>query len=413
MKSRAILFVTDELFLPLPPKNASGWLYYTIARTYKQRGWKVYCVSFFRDRTAAESKEVVAAYQGLFSDFLLLPGWNRGGHLLGVIGLIWRELRRAVTGDVFSSHPFLFTNIPKNSDKIRERFRDWQVDVVYFAKPHSIQLLGMAVPSLSDCSKPLLVLSIHDDFVSRAIAYRSVYQRLFDTLSLPETLHKHANAWIRYHIERIDKTRSRRTEAKILSACHLVRIESEDEFANYSVINGSTAKLSHKPFSYAAPVKQLADELTEQFDAGFLGSNDVMNLDAVLYLREEILPLIRKEAPNFRMLIAGGISSKIEPIIRGVGNVTVWKKLEDVSDFYRAVRISAVPLRAGTGVSIKVLEALSFNKPIVSTAIGVRGIPRKMLTNAVVTSNPEEFARALLTDRDRSNCHPNVLAADG
>jgi len=49
MTRRSILFVTDELFLPLPSKNASGWLYYTIVETYKKRGWKVYCVSFFRD----------------------------------------------------------------------------------------------------------------------------------------------------------------------------------------------------------------------------------------------------------------------------------------------------------------------------------------------------------------------------
>jgi hypothetical protein len=231
MKSRGLLFVTDELFLPLPVKNASGWLYYTIARTYKRRGWKIYCVSFFRDPKLAASDEVVAAYRDLFSDFLLLPGWNRGGGPLGAIGLMWRELKRAVTGDVFSSHPFLVTNRADKSKEISTRLRDWNLDVVYFAKPHSIQLLGRAASSLSERGKPLVVMSLHDDFVNRAVAYRSAYQRLFDALPLSETVRKHANAWIRHHLERIDVARSRRTEATLFDVCHLVRIESADEFA--------------------------------------------------------------------------------------------------------------------------------------------------------------------------------------
>lgn len=93
-----------------------------------------------------------------------------------------------------------------------------------------------------------------------------------------------------------------------------------------------------------------------------------------------------------------GISSKVEPLLEGVDNVTVWDHLNDVSEFYRAIRVAAVPLRAGTGVSIKVLEALSFRKRIVSTPVGVRGLPRKLLASATITDDPREFAKALLIE---------------
>jgi glycosyltransferase involved in cell wall biosynthesis len=413
MTRRSILFVTDELFLPLPSKNASGWLYYTIVETYKKRGWKVYCVSFFRDPQLAGSSEVNSAYQEQFSDFLLLPGWNRGGHPLGAIGQVWREVQRALTGNVLSSHPFLFTNTVRNSRWIARRLNEWQVDVIYLAKPQSVQLLGRVLPQLSNSRKPLVVMSAHDDFVNRAIAYRATYQRLFDVLNLPEILRDHANAWIRHFLERIDVARSRQAEAEIFDACHLVRVESADEFANYSAINQSTAKLSHKPFSYVAPVQQAHETAAQAFDAGFIGSNDVMNLDAVLYLRDVILPIIRKAAPEFRMLVAGGISSKVGPLIEGVANITVWNRLDNVSKFYSAIRVAAVPLRAGTGVSIKVLEALSFGKRIVSTPVGVRGLPNKLLADAIVTSDPNEFAHALLRGRTRPGMAHGELAVDG
>ncbi|WP_426434929.1 glycosyltransferase family 4 protein [Bradyrhizobium genosp. P] len=405
MTRRSILFVTDELFLPLPSKNASGWLYYTIAETYKRRGWKVCCVSFFRDPRLAGSSEVNSAYGKLFSKFLLLPGWNRGGHLLGAVGQVWREVERALTGNVLSSHPFLVTNSIGNSRRIAEILNAWQVDVIYLAKPQSVQLLGRVLPRLSNGQKPLVVMSAHDDFVNRAIAYRGTYQRLFAALSLRGILRNHANAWLRHYLERIDVVRSRRAETEIFGACHLVRVESADEFANYLAINQSTAKLSHKPFSYVAPVQQMGETAARAFDAGFIGSSDVMNLDAVLYLRDVILPIISRVAPEFRLLVAGGISSKVRPLVEGVGNITVWDRLDDVSNFYRAIRVAAVPLRAGTGVSIKVLEALSFGKEIVSTPVGVRGLPQKLLADTVVTSDPNEFARALLKKRTRPGMH--------
>ena len=413
MTRRSILFVTDELFLPLPSKNASGWLYYTIAETYRKRGWNVCCISFFRDPQLARSREVNAAYGELFSRFLLLPGWNRGGHPLGAVGQVWREVERALTGNVLSSHPFLVTNSTGHLRRIAETLEEWQVDVVYLAKPQSVQLLGRVLPLLCNGRKPLVVMSAHDDFVNRAIVYRGTYQRLFDALNLPEILRYHANAWLRYHLERIDVARSRQAEADIFDACHLIRVESADEFASYSAMNRSTAKLSHKPFSYVAPVQRAGVTTAHAFDAGFIGSNDVMNLDAVLYLRDVILPIIRRMAPEFRMLVAGGISSKIRPLVEGVGNITVWDRLDNVSDFYRAIRVAAVPLRAGTGVSIKVLEALSFGKDIVSTPVGVRGLPQKLLGDTIVTSDPNKFAHALLTQRMRDGVQHRELAADG
>src|SRR5262249_27568274 len=118
-------------------------------------------------------------------------------------------------------------------------------------------------------------------------------------------------------------------------------------------------------------------------------------------------------APEFRMLVAGGISSKVGPLITDVANITVWDRLDDVSRFYSAIRVAAVPLRAGTGVSIKVLEALSFGKRIVSTPVGVRGLPNKLLRDAIVTSDPNEFAQALLRERTRPCMQHSELAADG
>lgn len=124
--------------------------------------------------------------------------------------------------------------------------------------------------------------------------------------------------------------------------------------------------------------------------------------DAMLHFCRDILPRIRRRIGDVEMWIVGK-----EPgaeVIRLAGNgvhVTGW--VEDVVPYYSRSTVCVVPLRAGGGTRLKVLEAMSLGRPVVSTAIGCEGLDVIDGEHLLIADNPEEFAEKtvrLLTDRE-------------
>ena len=389
--NRSIVFVTEELFLP--PRNGSQQTYATVARSFADAGWTTYCISFFRDSAIAFSSENTQAYRAMFADFLLLPGWNRGGTVLGRLGQVFREADRSLTGNVLSSHPFLITKGRAEIRRIAERIASWDVSTVYVHKVHGMQLLGHVLDALRGLP---VILNLHDDFVTRATNYDRVHEQLFAVLPFRLVMRDHASAWVRHRFARTNQAHSRRVEQKLLQRCGTILVGSVQEVETYMADEALAGKIVLSPVIYNPPGCTVATARSSDFDAGFIGSEDVMNLHALLYFRDEILPRVQARFPGFRFLVAGRVGPVARPILEGVGGVTVWNHLDTVRGFYNAVKVAVVPVRYGTGVSVRFLEARKFGRPVVSTTVGVRGLASTSFDDATVTDDPEEFAAAVV-----------------
>jgi glycosyltransferase involved in cell wall biosynthesis len=120
------------------------------------------------------------------------------------------------------------------------------------------------------------------------------------------------------------------------------------------------------------------------------------NVDAALYLAERIWPLISKRMPHARLLLVGNAPP---PEVQALGarspSITVTGRVPDVGCYLDESDVVLCPLRVGGGIKVKILEALSRGKAIVTTAIGAQGIPRPEQAMRVV-EDPVEFARAAL-----------------
>lgn len=78
----------------------------------------------------------------------------------------------------------------------------------------------------------------------------------------------------------------------------------------------------------------------------------------------------------------------------------------DVAPEYEKAAVVVVPLRAGSGTRIKILEAFSFRRPVVSTSIGAEGLGVRHEQELLIADTPEQFAAAcarLLTDAQLRN----------
>lgn len=113
--------------------------------------------------------------------------------------------------------------------------------------------------------------------------------------------------------------------------------------------------------------------------------------DAAVFFCREIFPLIQKKQEKAELWIVGREPPKEVMELNGNGvHVTGW--VEDVVPYYQRSQICVVPLRAGGGTRLKILEAMALGRPVVSTSIGCEGLDVTDGLNIMIADKPEEFA---------------------
>lgn len=115
------------------------------------------------------------------------------------------------------------------------------------------------------------------------------------------------------------------------------------------------------------------------------------NYDGMLYFLDEIFPLILEKIPQAKIYIVGNSPPKSLQD-RSADNVIVTGFVDDVRPYVWSSSIYVVPLRMGGGTRLKVLEALSMKKPVITTSIGCEGINVVDGDSVLIEDNPENFA---------------------
>lgn len=132
------------------------------------------------------------------------------------------------------------------------------------------------------------------------------------------------------------------------------------------------------------------------------------NKYGVYYFINNVYPLIREQIPNVELHIVG--KSNDNEFIDFINNTPGAKALgfiEDISEEYEKCGVIVIPLYHGTGTSVKFVEGLLMNRPIVSTPIGVRGLEYLCENNKhyLLADNDISFSEniiALLKSIDKS-----------
>ena len=123
-------------------------------------------------------------------------------------------------------------------------------------------------------------------------------------------------------------------------------------------------------------------------------------IDAVLYFCREILPPIRRVIGDVETWIVGREPPPEVMQLQGDGvHITGW--VDDVVPYYRRSAVCVVPLRAGGGTRLKILEAMALGRPVVSTTVGCEGLDVVDGEHLLVADDPGRFAEKtvrLLTD---------------
>ncbi|MBN8279078.1 MAG: glycosyltransferase [Gammaproteobacteria bacterium] len=131
----------------------------------------------------------------------------------------------------------------------------------------------------------------------------------------------------------------------------------------------------------------------------FTGSMDWMaNIDGVEFLLREVWPIVLRSVPEARMTVVGRNppSALVEEARqRGFAwTFTGW--VDETRSWVWDSAAFVIPLRVGGGTRLKVWEAMAMGSPVVSTRIGVEGLPVEDGKHCLLADDPAGFAAALV-----------------
>ncbi|MCF6169484.1 MAG: glycosyltransferase [Bacteroidales bacterium] len=133
------------------------------------------------------------------------------------------------------------------------------------------------------------------------------------------------------------------------------------------------------------------------------------NVDAAGFLAREILPIVWQKRPGTKLAIAGASPDRKVTALKGE-NITVSGWVDDIRDAYAAARVFIAPMRIGTGLQNKLLEAMSMNIPAITTPLANDALQAKDEEEVLIGSTAEELADKIVRLLDDAGLHQKIAS---
>lgn len=116
------------------------------------------------------------------------------------------------------------------------------------------------------------------------------------------------------------------------------------------------------------------------------------NIQAVQFFHRDIWPALQSRWPNLKWKILSKNAGALRELTVRDPNIEITGFVEDAVAVIAQAQVAVVPLRAGSGTRIKILEAWAAATPVVSTTIGAEGLEYRDRQDLVIADNPAQFA---------------------
>ena len=193
---------------------------------------------------------------------------------------------------------------------------------------------------------------------------------------------------------------------------HVIAVSERDcdYFAKFYGVSGVSVIPTGVDVAYFGAGQEIGRGIEGSQDAAetlvFTGSMDWMaNTDGITYFLNDVWPILAEAKPHLRFDIVGrNPPSSLITLAEQQG--VSWRftgLVDDVRPYVHAAQVYVIPLRVGGGTRLKVFEAMAMGCPVVSTSIGVEGLPLQPEAHYLQGDSPEAFAKAvlrLLDDRE-------------
>jgi len=144
----------------------------------------------------------------------------------------------------------------------------------------------------------------------------------------------------------------------------------------------------------------------KEYDIVFTGNMGYPpNVNGVEFLVKKILPIVRRNKPEIKVLIAGANPDRKVIAVKSKNiHVTGW--VEDIRECYSKARIFIAPMQIGTGLQNKLLEAMAMQIPCISSRLANNALNAKSGKEIKIGDSAEEYAQHiiyLLDNKDKAD----------
>ncbi len=359
-----VLLLTQVL--PFPPDSGPKVKTWNVLK-YLAQSHEVTLVSFVRGDQAADVKA-------------LQPYCAGGVHTVSIRrGLVSDGM--AFASSLMSGEPWMMArDWQGDMIKLIERLAaESSFDVIHADQLNMAQYAELAAQRSS--RKPRLVLDAHN-------ALWLLYQRLADTMSMSPR---------RILLQR-DAQLLKKYEGRIVRDFDAVLAVSDDDKAALTEAAGQERDMIVIPIAVdvdSLPVTPRAPDAQQMTHIGTMYWPP--NIDGMLWFLREIYPLVRAEKPGSGLDVIGARPpQELTGLQSQVAGLNVAGYVADVSPYLARCGVFIVPLRAGGGMRVKILEALARGLPVVTTTLGCEGIAVKDEEHLLIADAPADFARAVV-----------------
>lgn len=185
---------------------------------------------------------------------------------------------------------------------------------------------------------------------------------------------------------------ARREERRRLSAFDMVLTASDSDQAELQrIAPGSRSAV----YPNAIPLRAKPD-VDEEFAVGFSANFEYHpNITGVKYFMSRVWPQVRGANPGLRWRLIGKNENAVAGVIAGDERIECTGAVPDAIAEIARCQLMVVPLLAGSGTRMKILEAWAAARAVVSTPLGAEGLPAADGTNLRIAADAESMARTV------------------
>lgn len=222
---------------------------------------------------------------------------------------------------------------------------------------------------------------------------------------------RHPRRWPRALYSAVQAARLRRREALYAAAADLtLAVSAEDAAALETIVPGLGAVVVPNGVDCAAFPPPEPAPVPTLFFAGKLDYRP--NVDACEWLVREILPRVRRQVPEVRVVLAGRDPAPAVRALAGPGiEITGALEAGELLRQEAAAWVYVVPVRMGGGVRFKALEAMAAGVPLVATTLGAAGTGAVDGEHALIADDAGALARAIVRLLQRPDERARLAAA--
>ena len=354
-----ILLLTQVL--PYPPDSGPKVKTFYLLKYLAQRH-RVTLVSFVRsEQEAAQASDLEALCEAVYTIPMPRSRWRDGWHLL----------RSTLTGQSFI---IARDHVPAMHHLLADLCQKVPFDAV-----HADQL-NMAQYALP-LNIPARVLDQHN-------AVWTVFARLAEQLPAgPRKLILNHEVRRLYHYE-----------GRVCGLFDIVSTVSVEDVAALQQAMGRQVAMPVIPIAIDTDAEQIIQRQPDSMDIVYVGTMYwPPNIDGVLWFSREIFPLIQAKVPQARFVVVGARPPQ-EVIDLGEQNpnIVIRGYVPDLNEVLSRSAMMVIPLRAGGGMRVKILNGLAQGLPMVSTTLGAEGIAVTNNEHLLLADTPADFATAVL-----------------